>query len=295
MTPDLSLPSPGLPLRVGTVVVGGGQAGLAVGQQLAARGQDFIILDAEPRPGEAWRRRWDSLRLFTPAAYSGLPGLPFPAAPMHLPTREEVADYLARYASHFALPIQHDTRVESVTRTDDGARFVVRAGGARGSVVEADQVVVATGPFHRPAVPPVAAALAPEIVQAPLERVPPPVGPAGRPGARRRGGELGGADRPRTRRDPHRVARGARHGAPAAAPARPRPVPVDVAADDAGHGGHHARPPPPRARPPSGRRADRHPGARAARGRRGARRARRGGPGRAPRRRGGRRARGRSG
>src|SRR5688500_19406651 len=79
-----------------TVVIGGGQAGLAVGYHLAAREPDFAILDAEPRVGDGWRRRWDSLRLLTPAAFSGLPGMPFPAPPAHLPDKDEVADYLER-------------------------------------------------------------------------------------------------------------------------------------------------------------------------------------------------------
>ena len=146
--------------RLDTVVVGGGQAGLAVGQQLAARDLDFVILDAERRVGDAWRRRWDSLRLFTPAAHSGLPGMPLPAPPAHLPDKDEVADYLERYAERFDLPVRLDARVDALGW--DGARYVVRAGGAR---FEADNVVVATGPFQRPRVPPAAERLAPTIHQ----------------------------------------------------------------------------------------------------------------------------------
>ena len=77
--------------RFETIVIGGGQAGLAAGYHLAARDVDFVILDAAKRVGDSWRHRWDSLRLFTPAAYSGLPGLPFPAPPAPLPDKDEVA------------------------------------------------------------------------------------------------------------------------------------------------------------------------------------------------------------
>jgi putative flavoprotein involved in K+ transport len=146
--------------RVDTIVVGGGQAGLAVGHHLAARDLDFLILDAERRVGDAWRRRWDSLRLFTPAAYSGLPGIVFPAPAGHLPDKDEVADYLERYAERFDLPVRLQTRVESLGW--DGERYVVRAGGAR---FEAENVVVATGPFQRPRVPDLAARLAPDVHQ----------------------------------------------------------------------------------------------------------------------------------
>ena len=146
--------------RYDTIVIGGGQAGLAVGQQLAARDLDFVILDAERRVGDTWRRRWDSLRLFTPAAYSGLPGMPFPAPSAHLPDKDEVADYLERYAERFDLPVRHETRVESLAW--DGTRYVMHAGGAR---LEADNVVVATGPFQVPNVPGVAARLSPAIHQ----------------------------------------------------------------------------------------------------------------------------------
>src|ERR1041385_8332094 len=91
--------------RFHTVVIGGGQAGLAVGYFLAKRGIPFVILDAHPRIGDAWRRRWDSLRLFTPAGFSGLPGLPFPRG-MAFPTKDAMADYLEAYAQRFQLPVR---------------------------------------------------------------------------------------------------------------------------------------------------------------------------------------------
>src|SRR5688500_9781506 len=159
--PTLSrLPEFGRVERYTTVVVGAGQAGLAAGYELAARDVDVVIVTSESRVGDNWRRRWDSLRLFTPAQYSGLPGMPFPAPPTHLPDKDEVADYLERYAERFDLPVRLETRVDSLGW--DGERYVVHADGAR---FEADNVVVATGPFQRPRVPELAGQLAPEIRQ----------------------------------------------------------------------------------------------------------------------------------
>jgi putative flavoprotein involved in K+ transport len=146
--------------RLDTVVVGGGQAGLAAGYHLAARDVDFVILDAGARVGDAWRRRWDSLRLFTPAAYSALPGMCFPAPPAHLPDKDQVADYLERYAEHFDLPVRPSTRIDALEW--GGERYVLRANGV---VYEADNVVVATGPFQRPRTPAVAAGFSPAIHQ----------------------------------------------------------------------------------------------------------------------------------
>lgn len=146
--------------RYDTIVIGAGQAGLAVGSQLAAREVDFLILDAASRVGDSWRNRWDSLRLFTTAAHSGLPGMPFPAPPAHLPDRDEVAEYLERYAERMDLPVRPDTRVDSLTRIGD--RYSISAGDRR---FEADNVIVATGPFQRPRIPAVAARLSPGIHQ----------------------------------------------------------------------------------------------------------------------------------
>ncbi len=146
--------------RFDAVVVGAGQAGLAVGHHLAARRVDFCILDGDERVGDGWRRRWDSLRLFTPAAYSSLPGMPFPAPPSHLPDRDEVADYLERYAERSDLPVRNGARVDSLEW--DGERYVLDAGDRR---FEADSVIVATGPFQRPRIPAVASRLAPHVAQ----------------------------------------------------------------------------------------------------------------------------------
>jgi putative flavoprotein involved in K+ transport len=142
------------------VVIGGGQAGLAVGHFLAEQGRDFAILEAADTPAAAWRSRWDSLRLFTPARYDGLPGLPFPGDPDRYPGRDEVVDYLTAYARTFALPLELDSRVRSVRASGDG--YLVELADR---TLEADQVVVATGPFQVPFVPRIASRLAPDVVQ----------------------------------------------------------------------------------------------------------------------------------
>ena len=144
-----------------TVVIGGGQAGLAAGYHLAARDADFVILNADARVGDSWRRRWDSLKLFTPAARSGLPGMPFPAPPSHFPDKDEVADYLERYAERFDLPVRTSSRVAALTR--DNGRYLVRL--ADDSMLEADNVVVATGAFQKPKLPNVSARISPSIRQ----------------------------------------------------------------------------------------------------------------------------------
>ena len=148
--------------RFDCLVVGAGQAGMAVGHHLARRDVDFLILSAESRLGDNWRRRWDSLRLFTPARYSGLPGLPFPADPTHLADKDEVADYLERYAERMELPVRLDARVRSLSFDSERYRLTVEGGT---TVLEADSVVVATGAFQRPHVPSVASSLASDIRQ----------------------------------------------------------------------------------------------------------------------------------
>ena len=102
------------------MIVGGGQAGLAVGYHLARRGRSFVILDANERVGDAWRHRWDSLRLFTPARYDGLPGMPFPRRPGRSPTKDEVADYLEPTRARFELPVRTGVRVDRLSRTGTG-------------------------------------------------------------------------------------------------------------------------------------------------------------------------------
>ena len=146
--------------RIQTIVIGGGQAGLSVGYQLARRGLPFLILDANERIGDPWRRRWDSLRLFTPARYDGLAGFPFPARRDAFITKDEMADYLEAYAARFRLPVRHGARVDGLSRRGD--RFIVTAGERR---YEADQVVVAMANYQFPRVPDFAPALDKGIVQ----------------------------------------------------------------------------------------------------------------------------------
>jgi putative flavoprotein involved in K+ transport len=143
-----------------TVIIGGGQAGLSVGYHLAMRGRRFVILDANQRIGDTWRTRWDSLRLFTPARYDGLPGWPFPAPAWSFPTKDEVAGYLEGYAARFDLPVRTGVRVDRLSR--EGDRYVVTAGKNR---LEADHVVVAAGAYQRPRIPTFAAELDPGMLQ----------------------------------------------------------------------------------------------------------------------------------
>jgi putative flavoprotein involved in K+ transport len=148
------------PEHVETVVIGGGQAGLSVGHHLARQERPFLILDANQRVGDAWRKRWDSLRLFTPARYNALAGMPFPAPAHSFPTKDQVADYLEAYATQSRLPVRTGVRVDRLSRAD--GRFVVAAGDRSW---EADHAVVAMSSFQVPRVPPFATGLSPEIVQ----------------------------------------------------------------------------------------------------------------------------------
>jgi putative flavoprotein involved in K+ transport len=146
--------------RVQTVVIGGGQAGLSVGYHLRKRGLPFVILDANERIGDSWRNRWDSLRLFTPARFDGLDGMPFSAASYSFPTKNEMADYLESYADRFDLPVRSGVKVDRLSR--EGRRYVVTAGAQR---IEAEHVVVAMATYQVPRIPRFAQQLNPEIVQ----------------------------------------------------------------------------------------------------------------------------------
>jgi putative flavoprotein involved in K+ transport len=148
-------------IEIETVVVGAGQAGLATGYHLQRHGRPFTILDAGSRVGDGWRRQWDTLRLYSPAQYDSLPGLPFPAPKWTFPDKDQVADYLEAYARHFELPVTLDSRVRSVER--QGEQYVVTTDRAR---YLCDDVVVATGTFGRtPYVPAIAEGLDPTILQ----------------------------------------------------------------------------------------------------------------------------------
>ena len=149
------------PEPVHTIVVGAGQAGLSVGYHLSLLGLPFLILDGSPRIGDQWRKRWDSLRLFTPARFDSLDGLPFPADPDSFPTKDQMADYLETYAAHFHLPVRSGVRVDRLSRQPDG-RFLLTAGHQR---YTAENVVVAMARYQKPRVPDFARELDPAIVQ----------------------------------------------------------------------------------------------------------------------------------
>src|SRR5258706_966048 len=124
-----------------TIIIGGGQAGLAVGYHLAKARRPFLILEANARVGDSWRKRWDSLRLFTPAELNGLPGLRFPAANWTFPTNDEMPGYLETYAQTFRLPLRLGARVTRLSRT--GERFVIETNEV---TYQAANVVVASAP-----------------------------------------------------------------------------------------------------------------------------------------------------
>jgi putative flavoprotein involved in K+ transport len=146
--------------RVQTVVIGAGQAGLSVGYHLAQQGLPFVILEANQQVGDSWRRRWDSLRLFTPSRFNGIDGMPFPAPPHTFPTKDEMANYLESYAKRFALPVRTGVKVDRLSR--QGSRYLVSAGGQR---FEADHVVVAMATYQNRRVPPFGAKLDSGLVQ----------------------------------------------------------------------------------------------------------------------------------
>jgi putative flavoprotein involved in K+ transport len=146
--------------RTDVIVIGGGQAGLAAGYYLAQARIPFLILDAGARAGDSWRRRWDSLELFTAARYSALPGLAFPGDPEHFPGKDAVADYLENYARTHELPIRHDSRVTSLERTDGSYRAATESGE-----YEAAQVIISAGAYQQPRVPPLSEKLGSGVTQ----------------------------------------------------------------------------------------------------------------------------------
>lgn len=146
---------------VDVLVIGGGQAGLAMGYFLAERGLSFVIADANPEVGHMWRSRWQSLKLFTAGQYNNLPGMRFPADPDTYPGKDAVADFLKAYVEKFELPVRLDTAVTRLSRADDGAYLAETTTGP----IHAEQVVVATGPFQVPFVPPIAEQLEPGLTQ----------------------------------------------------------------------------------------------------------------------------------
>lgn len=146
--------------EVDVLVIGAGQAGLAMGYYLAKHSLTHVLVDAGTRIGEVWRNRYDSLVLFTPRCYSSLPGMAFPGEPDGLPTKDDVADYLEAYAARFSIPVELQTKVERLERTEHGFTAVTNRG-----VYQAKQVVVATGPFQQPFIPRLQGTLSDEIFQ----------------------------------------------------------------------------------------------------------------------------------
>jgi putative flavoprotein involved in K+ transport len=145
-----------------TVIIGAGQAGLSTGYHLQRQDRPFVILDGAGRVGDQWRQQWDTLRLYSPAKYDGLPGLPFPGEPWSFPGKDQVADYLEQYANHFNLPIRFRTRVERLDGDGNGNYVVTTKQGS----FRCRNVVVCTGTFGRtPSIPEFAADLDPSILQ----------------------------------------------------------------------------------------------------------------------------------
>jgi putative flavoprotein involved in K+ transport len=163
MTTEIDLtPTPGgfYDDALDVLVIGAGQAGLATAYHQRLAGFRFLVVDAGSEIGGSWRSRWDTLRLFTPAQYDALPGLPFPAPADTYPTKDQVADYLQDYAAHFDLPVLLGCAVQRVVRIGD--RFSVHTSQG---LLRARRVVVATGPFQKPAVPAIGASLGSDVVQ----------------------------------------------------------------------------------------------------------------------------------
>ncbi len=140
--------------QLDAVVIGGGQAGLAAGYHLRRLGLDFVVLDAQSTPGGAWQHTWDSLRLFSPAAYSSLPGRLMPPQPgQTYPDADHVVSYLADCEQRYGLPVVRPVRVEGVHRDGEYLRVESAAGAWR-----ARTVISATGTWWRPSCPPSPAA-----------------------------------------------------------------------------------------------------------------------------------------
>lgn len=147
--------------HIETVIIGAGQAGLATAYHLTRRGHECVVLDRNQRIGDNWRQQWDTLRLYSPAKFDGLPGMPFPGDPWSFPGKDDVAAYLEAYAARFRLPVRTGVRVDRLSRDDDG--YVVTTGDG---TIHCDNVVVATGTFGRaPNIPAAARDLDPSILQ----------------------------------------------------------------------------------------------------------------------------------
>ena len=170
--------------HIETLIIGAGQAGLSTGYHLQRLGRPFLIVDGHERIGDNWRQQWDTLKLYSPAKYDGLPGLPFPAPPWSFPGKEQVADYLESYALRADLPVRMSTRVHRL-ESRPGGGFTASLGE---DTITCDNVVVATGTFGRhPERARLRGRARPVDPSAALQRVPPACSARARtrPGGRR--------------------------------------------------------------------------------------------------------------
>ena len=142
------------------VIIGGGQSGLATGYFLRKMNRQFIILDSNSRIGDSWRKRWDSLRLFTPSQHDGLPGIPFPASKGSFPGKDDMADYLDKYVKEFSIPVHLDVRVNSLYSKND--HYEIETSGDK---YIAREVVIATGTNPIPFIPGLSSGLNQDIFQ----------------------------------------------------------------------------------------------------------------------------------
>jgi putative flavoprotein involved in K+ transport len=143
------------------LVIGAGQAGLALGFHLKKTPFRFQLVERNARVGDSWRKRYASLVLFTPRAYSALPGLAMPGDPDVFPTKDEIGDYLETYANHFDLPVVLGTGIRRLERVDGSFRVITEAG----EPIDSRAVVLATGAFQRPAIPSISRGLSAEVTQ----------------------------------------------------------------------------------------------------------------------------------
>ena len=146
--------------QINTVIIGGGQAGLAVGYFLKEKNSQFIIFDENNRIGDSWRKRWDSLKLFTPSQHDSLPGLPFPLPKGYFPGKDEMADYLEQYATEFSLPVQTNVKVDRLE--SQNGHYEISTAGQK---IMVKNVVIATGTNPSPYIPAIKSDIHPEIFQ----------------------------------------------------------------------------------------------------------------------------------
>ncbi|WP_313791392.1 NAD(P)/FAD-dependent oxidoreductase [Lacinutrix neustonica] len=142
------------------IVIGGGQAGLSIAYYLKEQNQDFLVVDANAETGAPWLKRWDSLKLFTPSEFNNLPGFPFPHKKGHYASKYEVAHYLKKYVSTFDIPVRYNEKIIALKKEDN--HFVMYS---EDHVYKAKQVIVSTGPFHTPFIPPCHSKISESIFQ----------------------------------------------------------------------------------------------------------------------------------